>query len=144
MAQTVIALNALLEHLARAELTLADRLPGSSGPSVGWWLRVLDDSLDWEGPYPDPLTALEEALQQLIASYKLHLDSSGEALYWETPNLQLGDPVIIDCIRGSWTVTQLLDGGYVRVRERLRGITIDVDAIRCSEDQGGPPRASTA
>jgi hypothetical protein len=144
MAQATIPWSVLLAQLARVGLTITNQLPDSNAPSAGWWVRLLDDSRNWSGPFPDPLAALEDAVQILLSAYADTLRDAGEALYWETPALRVGEAVTIDGIKGSWTVTQLLDDGYVRVRERLRGATIDVDPIRCITDEDDLPRASTA
>jgi hypothetical protein len=144
MTQATIAWSVLLDRLAQAGMTITTQLPDNHAPSVGWWVRLLDDSLDWDGPYPDPLAALDQSVQILLSAYEDTLRDAGDALYWETPSLRVGEHVTVDGVKGSWTVTQLLDDGYVRVRERLRGTTIDVDAIRCITNEDDPPRASTA
>jgi hypothetical protein len=144
MTEATIAWSVLLDQLAKAGLTITRQLPHLPGPASGWYVRLLDDSQDWDGPYPDPLAAFDQSVRILLSAYEDTLRDAGDAFYWETPSLRVGEAVVVDGVKGSWTVAQLLDDGYVRVRERLRGTTIDVDAIRCITSENEPPRASTA
>jgi hypothetical protein len=144
MTQATIAWSVLLNRLAKAGMTITMQLPDLATPASGWYVRLLDDSLDWDGPYPDPLAALDQSVQIQLSAYADTLRDAGDALYWETPSLRIGVHVTVDGVKGSWTVTLLLDDGYVRVGERLRGTMIDVDAIRCITSEDDPPRASTA